>query len=798
LLIYNGLVQEFLRSLFREPVVMRWTHFFFSCFLLSFFSPFQAFAELPDISAALETRLYQGTAEEITSFVGQRQAQVDGLGLLISADVQKMTGESEKVALAAVLDLYQGLSFQLKNLQAELGRPEVPPLPLPSLASPPYPLAAFDEMVSYQQKIVQQLAAYEEMRTFGEVRLGSLKDELTALLPQYVKEKADENGKLQSYERLARIFSLQHEYALFQLKKPKLEKELTSTRSLVKESATRVAKIFGQLQISQDDLAFLQKKVDLLGGELATSLARLNAESLELSKQGVVTESKLDKVVSAIAREAKEGTVTALLESEKSRFELVLEAIRIRQRAIINEKMNLGLTMKSLEFRQAWLTAYVEMAKGGKPADFVDTWQKSIDELLVQKDALVGELSQVTQQRSDQAQRVVSMMKQAESVYQGEFKVSFARQAEKTTQNLDVLILGIADNVNDIRSLHQDVEMMLRLLLNRMDTAERFFSISLSFLKEKWEQARTVLYYPLVTLGVTSVTLISFIKVIFLILIGIRLLKLIRQKTAAILTVKTAMSPGAVNSITTLVYYAALVLGCLVILSTIGFNVSQLGVVFGALGVGIGFGLQTIFNNFVSGIILLTEQSIQVGDYVQLQTGVDGKVKKISIRATVVRTFEGEDVIVPNSEFVSSRVNTWSYSDNWRRLKVPFGVSYDTDPDEVVRLAEEAAREVSITREDADHPVRILFEGFGNNSLDFSIRPWCWMNKGYAGMLSEYYFVLFRKFKAAGIEIPFPQTDLHLKSISPEVLALLQNKLAPQGQDDGVAVGGERGDQTVG
>jgi len=772
---------------------MRWTHLFLCCFLLSILSPLLAFAKLPDIPAAVETRLYQGAAEEIAAFIGQRQAQMDGLGALITTDVQKTTGESDKIALAAVLDLYQGLSFQLKNLQAELVRPEVPSLPLPSLASPPNTLAAFDEMVSFQQKIDQQLAAYEEMRVFGEGRLESLKDELIALLPLYTKEKTDENGKIQSYEMLARLFSLQHEYALFQLKKPKLEKELTNTRTLVKESGVLVAKIFGQLQISRDDLAALNKKADELADELAKSLARLNAESLELSKQGVVTESKLDKVVTHIAREAKEGAVTGLLESEKNRFELVLEALRIRQRAIINEKMNLGLTKKSLMFRQAWLAAYVEMAKGGKPTDFVETWRKNIDELLVQKDALVRDLSQVTQQRSDQAQRLVAMMKQAETVSQGDSKISFARQAEKTTQNLEGLILSLADNINDINGLQKDVEVILRLLLNRMDTAERFFSLSLTFMAEKWEQARTVLYYPLVTLGNTSVTLISFIKVIFLILIGIRLLKLIRQKTGAILTAKTAMSPGAVHSITTLVYYAALVLGSLVILSTIGFNVSQLGVVFGALGVGIGFGLQTVFNNFVSGIILLTEQSIQVGDYVQLQTGVDGKVKKISIRATVVRTFEGEDVIVPNSEFVSSRVNTWSYSDNWRRLKVPFGVSYDADPDEVVRLAEEAAREVSITREDADHPVRVLFEGFGNNSLDFSIRPWCWMNKGYAGMLSEYYFVLFRKLKAAGIEIPFPQADLHLKSISPEVLAMLQNRLAPQGRDEEVAVGGKGG-----
>jgi small-conductance mechanosensitive channel len=102
----------------------------------------------------------------------------------------------------------------------------------------------------------------------------------------------------------------------------------------------------------------------------------------------------------------------------------------------------------------------------------------------------------------------------------------------------------------------------------------------------------------------------------------------------------------------------------------------------------------------------------------------------------------------------------------------------------VARLAEAAAREVKVTKEDTAHPLRIFFEGFGNNSLDFSIRPWCWMNQinAQTGMISDYYFALFKKFKEAGINVPFPQTDLHLKSISPEVLAILQQIAAVPGQ----------------
>lgn len=768
---------------------MRLSHFSLLFLLVTFVVCPSAYAELPEISAALEPQLYQGTADEITVNIGKRQAQVDGLITLITSDVRQATAESDKVALAAVLDLFQGLSFQLKNLKTELVRPEMPPLPLPALDSPPYQLSSFDDMVAFQRKAKQQLEGCEEALASGGARLSALREELAALLPQYIKEKSDPDCKVQSYERLARLFSLQHEYALLQLKKPKLEKELTNNQRVVNDANAMVEKVFGQLRISREDIDALKKKVDLLGEEQARSLAGLNADSLDLGKQGVVMASKLDKAVTAAAQEGGGGVP----ESEKKRLELVLEAIHIRQTAITQEKMNLGLTMKGLVFRQEWLATCVEVAKGGKSTDFVETWRKNNEELTMKKDALVKELSQTTQRRSDLTQRLVVLVKEAETSANADLKRAFAAQAEKTTRNLDVLLLDIADNIHDLNQLQEEVGLISRLLMNRMATTERFFSLGLAYVADKWKQVSIVLYYPLFTMGDISITLISLVKVFVLVLIGVRLLKTVRRKTARILAAKTAMSPGAVNSITTLVYYAALVLGVLVILSTIGFNVSQLGMVFGALGVGIGFGLQTVFNNFISGIILLTEQTIQVGDYVQLQTGVDGEVKKISIRATIVRTFDGEDVIVPNSEFVSSRVNTWSYGDNWRQLKIPFGVSYDTDPDEVVRLAKEAAREVSITREDANHPVGVLFEGFGNNSLDFSIRPWCWMKKGHAGMLSEYYFVLFRKLKAAGIEIPFPQTDLHLRSIAPEVLAVLQKGAASPGRVESDMAGKDGG-----
>ncbi len=505
----------------------------------------------------------------------------------------------------------------------------------------------------------------------------------------------------------------------------------------------------------------------------ATTLSRLNSEALELNKQNVVVGAKLDKAVTALTVAVKGEAVTDTLENEKERLELALMAIKIRQRAITQEKMSLGFASKAASFRQEWITALVEMVSGSQSVVFIESWRKNNEVLKTENDALVRELALVSRQRSDLSQRLVTL---ANTMGSPDSQAVLAKQADKTAENVEVFMLDITDNVQTLSRLQEEIGLIIKLMGNKMNRGERLLSWGVGYLNDKWERVHTVLFYPLFTVGETAISLILIGKVLLMIFIGMRILKIIRRKMTRLLTEKTAMATGAVNSLTTLVYYASLVLGILLILSLAGFQVSQLGIIFGALGVGIGFGLQTVFNNFFSGIILLTEQTIQVGDFVQLATGIDGEVRKISIRATIVRTFDGEDVIVPNSEFVSSRVNTWSFGDNWRRLKIPFGVSYGSDPEEVVRLAIEAAREVRVTKEDDAHPLRIFFEGFGSNSLDFSIRPWCWMNQIHAntGMISDYYFALFRKFKEAGIELPFPQTDLHLKSIAPEVLAAVQ------------------------
>ena len=233
---------------------------------------------------------------------------------------------------------------------------------------------------------------------------------------------------------------------------------------------------------------------------------------------------------------------------------------------------------------------------------------------------------------------------------------------------------------------------------------------------------------------------------------------------------KMSLPRGVGNSISSLTYYAMVMFGLVVALAAAGFEVSQLAFVVGALGVGIGFGLQNVVNNFVSGLILMFERPIQPGDVVEVG-GVSGKVREIGMRATTLSTFEGADVVVPNGMLLNEKLVNWTLSDMDRRIDVNVGVAYGTDPARVLQLLMEVTRSTDGIASEPEPTV--LFAGFGANSLDFSIRSWTNNFNDWVKIRSALTVRVYDALKNAGIEIPFPQHDLHLRSVSPGASAAL-------------------------
>ncbi|PQA86723.1 mechanosensitive ion channel domain-containing protein [Hyphococcus luteus] len=219
---------------------------------------------------------------------------------------------------------------------------------------------------------------------------------------------------------------------------------------------------------------------------------------------------------------------------------------------------------------------------------------------------------------------------------------------------------------------------------------------------------------------------------------------------------------GLQNSLITLLGYAGLVIALVTSVSALGFDLGNLALIAGALSVGIGFGLQSIVNNFVSGLILLFERPIKVGDWIVTPSG-EGMVKKISVRSTEIETFDRASIIVPNSELISSTVTNWTHKDKIGRIRVPVGVSYGSNPEKVQEILLKCARE---------HPLVVAYpepfvvwNDFGSSSLDFEVRAF--LNDISKGLQTrtELRFAIFKAFHEEGVEIPFPQQDLYIKSM---------------------------------
>ncbi|MGD8307856.1 MAG: mechanosensitive ion channel [Chromatiales bacterium] len=232
---------------------------------------------------------------------------------------------------------------------------------------------------------------------------------------------------------------------------------------------------------------------------------------------------------------------------------------------------------------------------------------------------------------------------------------------------------------------------------------------------------------------------------------------------------------GVPHAISSGVRYLILLVGFLLAIAAAGFEMSRIALIIGALGVGIGIGLQDVVNNFVSGLILLFERPVKPGDAVQVGE-VLGEVRDIGIRSSTVRTWSGAEVIVPNSKLVSENVVNWTLSDTLRRVEIPIGVAYGSDPQRVIALLLETARLHPAVLEEPEPAA--LFQAHGDSSLDFELRAWT-STADWLTVRSELRVAIHRALREAGIEIPFPQRDLHLRSVDPAASDALQRSAKP-------------------
>ncbi len=276
------------------------------------------------------------------------------------------------------------------------------------------------------------------------------------------------------------------------------------------------------------------------------------------------------------------------------------------------------------------------------------------------------------------------------------------------------------------------------------------------------ELAKQTLQTPLFELGGSQMTAATLLYLAVATLLLFAISSKLRSWLAGRGLSRTRLDIGARQAVATVTRYVVLVLGLLIILQTAGINLTTLNVLAGAVGVGIGFGLQNIVNNFVSGLIIMFERPIKIGDRVVVDA-VDGVVTEIGARSTKVLTNDNITIIVPNSSFITEKVTNWQYNDPTVRFRIPVGVAYGSDARQVEKLLLEVADAAPDVLKEPAPAVRLL--AFGDSALEFELRAWSSSLVHHKGRLaSELNFAIYDKLREHGVEFPFPQRDLHVRS----------------------------------
>ncbi|MFT6849279.1 MAG: small-conductance mechanosensitive channel [Sphingobacteriales bacterium] len=335
------------------------------------------------------------------------------------------------------------------------------------------------------------------------------------------------------------------------------------------------------------------------------------------------------------------------------------------------------------------------------------------------------------------------------------FSVRWLRKSVILTEFASRVFLWIALAVSGVIYLFK----VLTLIPQTEEPIRNTYS---SFLKY-YEQLYTFLNIRLFGIGDKStVTLLSLLNLIFLIwavfFLGGIIRRILRRKILA----NTKLDFGVQHAVSTVSSYVFVFIGIIIVIQTSGLDFGAITVIAGAVGVGVGFGLQGIANNFISGLIILIERPIKVGDRIEVNE-IDGNVDKIGARATTVITNDNIAYIVPNSEFISGNVINWSYTDRKVRFRIPVEVSYKCNPRFIEKILLEVAKEnENVLR----YPIpRVFFDGFGSNGMKFRLGVWTSkMMEKRPAFMSELYFKIWDKFKEHDIQVPYPQHDLHFKS----------------------------------
>jgi small-conductance mechanosensitive channel len=478
--------------------------------------------------------------------------------------------------------------------------------------------------------------------------------------------------------------------------------------------------------VSDEDLAQLQKDVDEADVAVEQAAAELRTAEISASHLSVDTPEgrSQERLVRQKLTEASVVSALAEVQAAKSRTLLIWAELLVGK----------APDVKVLQEGSLFASALVRRVKDNALAWLADTQDELFAVQTADRDGLSRSARRLLDQRSGTAQATLSRIDELEAA---------------------------AEDLGLLTAVAEDV------FVENVGTFKSWLAVTNRFFRGFSQRLGEIADTTLFSVGETPVAGSDILRFIIILLVAYLLSRVVRHAIDRASRSQETGTQASLYTVGRLTHYTIITIAIFVALTTIGLDFSNLALVAGALSVGIGFGLQSIVGNFVSGLIILFEHSLRVGDYIELDTGLTGTVKAINVRSTLINTNDNIDIVVPNSEFVSARLTNWTLGERILRVRIPFGVAYGSDKELVRKAGLEAAAEVQYTLKNlrGREPDVWLVE-YGDSSLNFLLLVW--VNRQGARRPTRtraaYLWALEDKFREYGIEIPFPQRDLNLRT----------------------------------
>jgi small-conductance mechanosensitive channel len=518
-----------------------------------------------------------------------------------------------------------------------------------------------------------------------------------------------------------------------------------------------------QMELGKLELAWrragnksLERQIENLGTLVEAAARRLTAteEAIQnAAKERVASKERAEKLRLKFLRAqlAQSGTL-ALSAGEKARGRLATQRL-------------LGLDVQAsreeiVAAQHGLVEAILQRIMAGNESDpepdreYLSTYEDELGKV----ETKVPEWRKATARSRETALTRIPDESDEELVALLELRATVADETERELRTLEEQLIGAA----------QFGDLLDSLLAQRESRMARGIQAAEDLAGSSWEQVMRWIQTSLFEIGGTPVTAIDIFRMLVILTIAWWVSKLVRRALQGIAAKRQSVNTGSIYTLSRILHYIILAVGIMIALSSIGIDFTKFALFASALGVGIGFGLQTLVSNFVAGLIILFEKSLKIGDFVELESGVTGEVREINMRSTLVTTNDNIDIVVPNSEFVNGRVTNWTMREAYRRVHIPFGVAYGTDKELVRKAALEAANDVSLTlTTNRLREPQLWFVEFGDSSLNFELVVWLNPDavKRPGAVNARYLWEIDDKLRKYAIEVPFPQRDLHLRSV---------------------------------